>query len=247
MAGIPKYLLTRSITPGWVFTVEALILTLLVHGVLFFLADYQPGRRTSPLRQSPGVTLLTSSGVPKEEWSQLLAWTEVHNPAQISRSDAGAGYAALLRKHRPRSVGRAENEPGALLLSPALPSLPGYATLATVASAEPELYLGDPFEERISAPIPVVKRPFVMDGNGERLTLRRLFVPKGVDGKEILRPTIVSTWGSSGMMRNHLVQSCGVTALDRAALEAVAGERFDSRETIVVYWPEMELQRGEMP
>ena len=247
MARVPKYLLTRPITPGWVYTVEALILALLVHGALFFLAGYQPGTRPAAVRQSPGVTLLTRSGVPEEEWNRLLAWAEVHDPAQISRSDGRSGYAALLKKHRSRAVGRAANELDVILSEPSLPVLPGYAALRPVSPAEPEPYRGGPFDERRVTPVPAVKEPFVTDGGGARLTLRHLRVPEGMETEGVVRPTIVTTWGTPGMMRNHLAQSCGVPALDRAALEAVAGERFDSRRTIVVYWPEMELRGGETP
>ena len=248
MAGIPKYLLTRPITPGWVYTVEALILALLVHGALFFLAGYQPGKRPPAARQSPGVTLLTRSGMPKEEWRKLLAWTQIHDPAQISRADGCSGYSALLEKHRSRAIGCAADEFSGILSEPELPSLPGFAALAPVPAVGPEPYRGGLFSERAGSPVPAVRTPFVTDGNGVRLELKRLFVPEDAGGEAAVRPTIVTVWGNPGMVRNHLAQSCGVAALDRAALEAIAGERFDSRRTIVIYWPEPKVEpQEEMP
>lgn len=237
MARIPKYLQSRPVTPGWVYTVEALALALLVHGVLIFLADYQPGKRAVPVRRSPGVTLLTRSGMAEEDWKKLLAWTSVHDPAQISRSDGRSGYSALLEKHRPRAVGRAANELAGVLSDPGLPVLPGFAALEPVPAAGPEPYRVTPFDEPAPLPIPAVKEPFVTDGNGERLMLGRLRMPEG-NRKPVMSPTVVSVWENSGMTRSHLVQSCGVPALDRAALEAIAGERFESRKTLIVYWPE---------
>lgn len=240
MARIPNYLLTRPVTPGWVYMVEALVLALLVHAALFFLAGYQPGKRPPDARRSPGVTLLTPSGVSEEEWRELLAWTRVHDSSQFIRSNAGSGYAALLEKHRPRAVGRAEDELAGILSRPGLPVLPGYTPLSRVSESGPEPYRGGAFDERTPVPIPAVRNPFVMDGEGKPLTLDRLRLPESFDGGMISGPSIVTVRGSSGMMRSHLARSCGVLTLDRAALEAVAGERFDSPRTVVVYWPEPE-------
>ncbi|MBS1370228.1 MAG: hypothetical protein HPZ91_09775 [Lentisphaeria bacterium] len=242
MARIPKYLLTRSITPGWVFTVEALAVALLVHGALFFLAGYQPGTRTAATRQSPGVTLLTQSGLPKEEWNKLVSWAAVHDPAQISRADARSGYVALLDRHRERAIARMSDEGAAgNLAAPKLPPLPGYTVLGPISSAEPEPYRGGPFDERSFRPVPPVREPRVTDGDGAQLRLARLRVP-AADAP--VRPTIVTVWGVPGMMRQHLAESCGVSALDDAVLEAVAGERFETRKTIIVYWPEMKREEG---
>ena len=241
MAKIPNYLLTRPITPGGVYTVEALVLALLVHGALFFLAGYQPEKRTPPARKSPGVTLLTRSGLPEEEWRKLLAWTLVHDPAQISRSDAGSGYTALLEKHRERAVAReADDEAG--IPTPQLPELPGYAKLALIPAEEPEPYCGGLFDERKPVPVPAVRAPFITDGDGKRLELRRLRLPGEVDRNAVVCPTVITVRGGGGMMRQHLAQSCGVAALDQAALEAIAGEREALHGTIVVYWPEMESE-----
>lgn len=241
MAKIPNYLLTRPITPGWVYTVEALVLALLVHGALFFLAGYQPEKRTPPARKSPGVTLLTRSGLPEEEWRKLLAWTLVHDSAQISRSDAGSGYTALLEKHRERAVAReADDEAG--IPTPQLPELPGYAKLALIPAEEPEPYCGGLFDERKPVPVPAVRAPFITDGDGKRLELRRLRLPGEVDRNAVVCPTVITVRGGGGMMRQHLAQSCGVAALDQAALEAIAGEREALHGTIVVYWPEMESE-----
>ena len=67
--------------PDWVIAVEALVVALLVHAVLFVLAGHQPEARGSAVPRSPGVTLWTRSGLPAEEWRKLARWTEVHNPA----------------------------------------------------------------------------------------------------------------------------------------------------------------------
>jgi len=48
----------------------------------------------------------------------------------------------------------------------------------------------------------------------------------------------VTVWGAPGFLRQHLAESSGVPALDQAAMQAVAGELFDTRKTIIVHWPE---------
>lgn len=108
--------------PDWVIAVEALVVALLVHAVLFVLAGHQPEARGSAVPRSPGVTLWTRSGLPAEEWRKLVRWTEVHNPALIARADTASGYAALLEKHRERAVAALRAE--VPLSEPQLPQLP---------------------------------------------------------------------------------------------------------------------------
>lgn len=132
--------------PDWVIAVEALVVALLVHAVLFVLAGHQPEARGSAVPRSPGVTLWTRSGLPAEEWRKLVRWTEVHNPALIARADTASGYAALLEKHRERAVAALRAE--VPLSEPQLPQLPGYVPLREVELPDMVPYRGGAFEER---------------------------------------------------------------------------------------------------
>ena len=116
------------------------------------------------------------------------------------------------------------------------------AKLALIPAEEPEPYCGGLFDERKPVPVPAVRAPFITDGDGKRLELRRLRLPGEVDRNAVVCPTVITVRGGGGMMRQHLAQSCGVAALDQAALEAIAGEREALHGTIVVYWPEMESE-----
>lgn len=227
--------------PDWVIAVEALVVALLVHAVLFVLAGHQPEARRSAVPRSPGVTLWTRSGLPAEEWRKLVRWTEVHNPALIARADTASGYAALLEKHRERAVAALRAE--VPLSEPQLPQLPGYVPLREVELPDMVPYRGGAFEERpFRSPGPIAS-PVIRDAGGAPLRLERLTVP--ATARRALRPTVVSVWGTPGIMRQHLVESSGVPELDRAALQAVACEDFKERRTIVIYWPEPAAEEEE--
>lgn len=222
------------VMPDWVITVDALIAALLIHAVLFVLAGHRPETRSVSAPRSPGVTLCTRSGLPADEWRNLMRWSNVHNPAMIARADPVSGYVALLEKGRERSIVslRAETP----LPKPQLPPLPGYVPLRRIELADPVFYHGGAFEERaFLSPKPIVL-PAVRDDGGSPLQLEGLAVPATV--RRALRPTVISVWCTSGVMRHTLVESSGVPELDRAALQAVAGKEFKERKSILVYWPD---------
>lgn len=236
MAKIPKHRWKRTTTPGWLLALEAFGAAVLIHAVLFALAGYQPEKRTASAPASPGVTLLSRSGFSSEEWERMTKWISVHDPSQISRSDSPAGYVAMLEKRRIRPVEALRAPEKAVI--PGLPGLPDYVPLAVAEGAETEVR---PFSGRVlnehgfTAPAPV-RKPVVRDGQGAPVQLERLSVPAVKQAAE--RPTVVTVWGAPGFMRHHLEESSGVAELDRAVLEAVSGEGFDTRKTIVVYWPD---------
>jgi|GEM_PF-1328977 len=243
MARIPKNLLTRTITPGWVFTVEALTVAVLAHVVIFTLAGYQPEQKTETAPSSPGVSLLTRTEFSGKEWTQLRNWIAVHDPSQISRADSPAGYTALLKADRTRAI--EELRSGAPSEKPPFPALPGYVPLATAATEEnmetAPVFGGTLTEPELRAPVPV-RVPAVRDETGVPVQLDQLSVPAVTSFPG--QPTIIKVWGTPGLMRQHLVESCGVPELDRAALQAVAAERFDTPRTIVVSWPEAPPGKG---
>lgn len=235
MAKFLKQRLQRPMTPGWVITVEALAAAVLIHAVLFSLAGYRPGRRTTVAApESPGVTLLSRSAFPAEEWKTLERWIAVHDPSQISRADSSSGYVALLDRRRARAV-EASRAAG-FREKPPLPGLPGYVPLAAIPAETMTAAFGETSASPEFRTPPPVREPVVRDGDGAPLRLDRLSLPAGAG--PALRPTVVTVRGTPGLMRQHLAESSGVPALDRAAMQAVAGERFDSHKTIVVYWPE---------
>ncbi len=234
MARIPKNRLKRPITPGWVITVEALAAAILIHAALFSLAGYQPAERTVAAPESPGVTLLSRAEFSAEEWKKLESWIAVHDPSQISRADSSSGYVALLDRRRMRSIeGR---RAAGFREMPPLPGLPGYVPLTGMtAETETTAFGGTSRGPEFRTPA-TVRKPVVRDGDGAPVRLDRLSMPPAVG--PALRPTVVTVWGTPGFMRQHLAESSGVPALDRAAMQAVAGELFDTNKTIVVYWPE---------
>jgi len=234
MAKFPKNRLTQTITPGWVITVEALAAAVLIHVALFSLAGYQPAVRTVAAPESPGVTLLSRAGFSAGEWEKLESWIAVHDPSQISRADSSSGYAALLDRHRVRAV--ESRRAAGFREEPPQPGLPAYVPLAALTAETETPVFGDPStgpEFRTPAP---VRKAVVRDGDGASVRLDRLSIPVGAGPAR--RPTVVTVWGTPGFMRQHLAESSGVPVLDQAAMQAVAGEVFDSRKTIVVYWPE---------
>ena len=234
MARIRKNRLNRTMTPGWVIPVEALAVALLVHVALFSLAGYQPAGRTAVAPESPGVTLLSRAGFPDREWKALERWIAVHDPSQISRSGSPSGYAALLDRRRARAV--ETRRAAGFRESPPLPGLPGYVPLAAMtAEVEVTAFGGISAGPEFHAPAPV-RKPVVRDGDGVPVRLDRLSVPAGAGPAQ--RPTVVTVWGAPGFLRQHLAESSGVPALDQAAMQAVAGELFDTRKTIIVHWPE---------
>lgn len=236
MARIPKHRWKRVTTPGWLLTLEAFGAAVLIHATLFALAGYQPEKRTAAAPESPGVTLLSRSGFSGEEWEKLAKWISIHDPSQISRSDSPAGYVAMLEKRRMRPVEALRV--AEIRLTPPLPGLPDYVPLAVAEGSETETrpFSGRLLTERSFTPPAPVRKPVIRDGEGGEIRLERLSVPAVKLAAE--RPTVVTVWGTPGFMRHHLEESSGVAELDRAVLEAVAGEIFDTRKTIVVYWPD---------
>lgn len=227
--------------PDWVIAVEALVVALLVHAVLFVLAGHQPEARGSAVPRSPGVTLWTRSGLPAEEWRKLVRWTEVHNPALIARADTASGYAALLEKHRERAVAALRAE--VPLSEPQLPQLPGYVPLREVELPDMVPYRGGAFEERaFRSPGPVAS-PVIRDAGGRSAAAGTPHgsgdCPPGAAADRRIG------LGHARIMRQHLVESSGVPELDRAALQAVACEDFKERRTIVIYWPEPAAEEEE--
>ncbi|MDR0931723.1 MAG: hypothetical protein LBM70_01715 [Victivallales bacterium] len=239
MAGVPKYLLRRAITPDWVLTSAALALTLLVYGALLLLPKYHPITRVDSTRKSPGVTLLNQSGLPEDEWKYLVYWATVHDPSQISRADAHSGYMAFLERHRIRSIESPSEEVATKKSDiPTLPPLPNYIVLEPAGESNVKSYRGASSDFGAFHPIPPVRELRVTDAEGELLHLSKLRLPL-VESSTIVHPTIVAVRKSGDLTRQHLLESSGIPALDIAVCEAVAAENFENTKTIIVYWPEM--------
>lgn len=241
MARFPKKRLKRPMPPGWVITAEALAAAVLIHIALFALAGYQPERRTAVAPTGPGVTLLTREGASAEEWKKLTGWIAVHDPSQISRADSPSGYPALLDNRRERATAALRSD--GFRPKPPLPVLPGYVPLAAVAAESgTAAFGGASAEPEFRTPAPI-RTPVVRDGDGAPVRLDHLTVPAAERPAE--RPTVVTVRGTPGFLRQHLTESSGVPALDLAAMEAVAANRFDAPKTVIVYWPETTPAAGE--
>ncbi len=237
MAKFAKYRLKRTKLPNWALTVAALLVAVFCHAAFFALIRYQPTQALPEAQTSPGVTLLSRTSFSDDEWTNFNRWIAVHDPAQISRSDSPAGYTALLEKHRPRAV--KELRPADRHELPPLAAVPAYSPLPPAPIdklASAPLLIGTLTEPAFHPPAPV-RKPVVRDGNGAPLRLASLALPTDVRAAE--RPTMITVWSAQGMQRQHLAESSGVAELDRAAMQAVTGEEFLSRKTIVIYWPEL--------
>ncbi len=229
MVKLRKKFAKNSRIPGWVITLEALVVALAVHGLLVLIDVRPPERRASSAPESPGVTILSENKLSPEEWSQLREFVAIQDPSLFARAKYTSGYGAQMKRTRQREIMTRRREAG--IQTPGLPPLAEYLPLPPLPGGSGQSTLLP--ARRNESPVPPVLTPKAFNENGEPIALDNLRVPPGSGA---YRPSIVKIWTSSGSLRIHLTESCGVPELDAIALQAAAGEKRTG--TLLIYWPE---------
>ncbi len=221
-------------------TIEAAVVTLVVHAMLYFAIGYQPKRISPPETQASGVSLLNLAS-PRADEKQLSRWLAFHEPAQFSSSGNPAGYTALLRSPQLRDY--SGSRPWLQLMLPQL-VLPTYELLQPLPDKgeviEELQFL--PLVSSSGASIPQV--PLVFDADNHPIVLSRLSTPVGHGATA---PTVVRLHKVGGVVRLSPISGSGDAELDAKAFQALLrseDELPDTPAIITIYWPQSVSKDG---
>ena len=221
-----------------VIVLQAAIVTVAFHAVLFLLTGYQPEKRSVLNSDGTGVTLLnldTSSADAKK----LNDWLSIHDPAHFANSGSKSGYMAYLQS--PVAHNNIGSPPHLNLTLPE-ERHPNFhcKPLSPLPAGKDNFYedllyipgINTTVDASLSLKLPQL---FNRDNQPISLSCFAQMVDRGANS-----PTVVQCRKKGEVVRLTLISGSGDKDLDSLALQALAGsgsELPEREELITIYWP----------